>query len=291
MAIRSAGLGLVASAAICQPVLGATLLASDTFSRADNTNMGLTEFGGFAYQEFSGSGGQIITGNVARIHSGKALFDGGSFGNDPALARLSGVGFNLDVSATVTMSATDYSTAWNTPGGRSNSPTIQLRQGMNFSSLTTRGAISLTIFPDATYSIRVTTQSGTFAGDANWQFVDVASLAPIGAPFFLTDSDGDSRLESTEPFTIRAVAVENQFAWYFNGVQIGPTHTLPGAAVTGVDRVAASNFVFGRNRISSANATELDVLWDDLIVETPSPGAMSVVIIAGALSGVGRRRR
>lgn len=290
MFMRSICVFAVATGSACGVAVAAPLIAADTFTRADSTDMGLTEFGGFAYQEFSGTGGQLINGNVARIQSGQAIFDGGAFGNDPALARLSGVGFNLDVSATVTMDASDYNTAWNTPGGRSNSPTIQLRQGMDFASLTTRGAIGLTIFPDATYSIRVTTQSGTFAGDANWQFTDLASLAPIGAPFFLTDADADSRLESNEPFTIRVVAVENQFSWYFNGVQIGPTHILPNAAVAGVDRVAASNFAFGRNRISSANSTELDVLWDNLVVETPVPGTIAPLIAAALFAGRRRHR-
>jgi hypothetical protein len=180
----------------------AVQIAADTFTRANNTVMGATEFGGYAYAEFSGTGGFLNPGDVARIQSNRALFDGGGFGNDPVLARLSGIGFDIDLTATVIMNADNYSPAWNTAAGRSNSPLLLLRQGMDFGSQTTRGTIALTLFPDATYRINVTTQSGTFVGDPNWQFTDLAGTAPIGPAFAIADLDSDGVLESNEPFTI-----------------------------------------------------------------------------------------
>ncbi|MCC6322152.1 MAG: hypothetical protein IT438_12035 [Phycisphaerales bacterium] len=268
---------------------GAALIASDTFTRVNDTGMGATEFGGFAYSEFSGTGGTLTPADVARIQSNRALFDGGSLGNDPALARLAGVGFDVDVSATVTMVADNYSPAWQTAAGRSNSPVLVLRQGMNFNSQTTRGAISLTLFPDATYRVIVTTQSGTFVGDPNWQFADLTGLVPIGPASGLADTDADGVLESSEPFTMRALAVGDQFTWFMNGVQVGPALSLPAAAVVGVDTAAASNVLFGRNRISSANSAELDIAWDNLNIQTPAPGA--AILLASWLMGSACRRR
>jgi hypothetical protein len=69
-----------------------------------------------------------------------------------------------------------------------------------------------------------------------------------------------------------------------NGVQVGPTWTLPATAA------AASNVLFGRNRISSANSTELDIAWDNLNIQTPAPSAGVLLGAWFAVAGARRRR-
>ncbi len=82
-------------------------ILTDTFTRGDGTNLGVTEMGGFAYTEFSASGGVLSSADVASIDGGRARIHGDILDN-PALARLEEVGYDLDVTATVTILADDY---------------------------------------------------------------------------------------------------------------------------------------------------------------------------------------
>jgi hypothetical protein len=243
---------------------------ADTYTRADSTVLGTTEVGGVGYEEFNARGGSLNPGDydVARIEGGRIHFVAPAnavLPTDPAEARLSGIGFDLDVTAEVRFFADDYNA-----DNATNAVIYTFRQGMDpsLASVFTKGSVHLIILPNGTYIIQVVTVSGHLLNGPPFPTILVpVNLAPIGPAFLATDTNLNGILESDEPFTLRGKIVGNVFSWFMNGVQIGDPLILPDDAITGVVPGDASNFIFGRTRTGNVNA--LEVAFDDLCITAP----------------------
>lgn len=262
---KSRVLGIAAAIAIWLSSAGtsqAQIILSDTYTRADNTNLGLTEVGGFAYQEFAHPGGGVSFTDVAKIEGGRLRITGPFFPSDPtdpgSVRLLPGVGFDLDLSVEATILGDNYN-----PNNVANSPGIFFRAIQAVPNGGTTGVVSLILYPTGVYTLRAQTPGG-FVPLANQELIDPAV-------FLATDADGDGILESNEPFTLRAQVIGDTFRWSMNGVEIG-CFLLPEDAITGVNPATANIMAIGRTRIRFPGP-ELEIAYDNLVASVPDPRA------------------
>jgi hypothetical protein len=264
--------------------------AMDTFTRADSTNLGTSEVGGYTWYEraFNGAGGV-----TAPAISGYKLSLGAGRVNHQAI---------LDVSASNVDARVDLQFDLSGTGAPISGAGLMLRKpglDVSYSGIAADGQIIVQVLPTGAFWV-TEEQGSTYAtlysanpwsGDSGYpdvlNFPSPGTLPQYigGLPF---DLDQDGRLGgSEETFQLGAFAVDDQLQVLVNGV------TVLSLGLAGKGHVG-NNYVSVLKNSWATSGTAVNPLYDNISVtaRVPEPAtAMLLGIGTLALAAVGLRRK
>ena len=279
------------------PVMGITI--QDTYSRPDDTDLGVTEVGSVGYTEaYTAADGP---NNVADILSGELRIFGYSStttASTPGLVLLNASGPDATIAADMHFSY---------PNGQVNSSSYNSggflfrRNGASggYSAAANEGMVEVQLNPGATFLIReviststnnapsLITYSNPFTGGgASVDYSAPGSLPAMlgGLPF---DVNQNGILDENEPFRLGASLIGDQLSVSINGQDL---FNLTTTASTGLKSL--SNVGFYKNRLTSGGTRDVaHSMFDNIDVTiVPEPNSLAIFIAAIGIVIVTQRR-
>jgi hypothetical protein len=273
----------------------ALVAVSDSFDRANSTDLGATDVGGVSWTERHTNGGGFS--EAAVIVDGKLRIDGAASigsqppGSNPGQAILQTTFADFDVSVDLSfggLTNPTLSSTYNAAGFMLRKPgTDQGILGTTFGAA--NGQIDAQMYPGGGFLIRqnssgnLTTLYATSPFDSLVTsstlnvFADAGTLPAMigGMPF---DVDQDGVLEDDEPFKLGAVVVGNSLMMKINGVSMVNLTLLASAPATSTSFVALL-----KNRHTSGGTREsFSPLFDNFTIMGAEPPPPPPIIHVGA---------
>ncbi|MFQ5814196.1 MAG: hypothetical protein ACE5I2_13555, partial [Anaerolineae bacterium] len=255
-----------------QPAQSQVVAFQDTYSRDDGAppenSLGTTEAGpGLAvldYREIDAPGTGHSVADIAQVEGGKLVVHGRPGTTNPAFVELDDAGPDLDFEVEVEFLITNVDAS-----AAANNVVFAMRNdgALATPSTSLSGMVDLNLLLDGRFGVR------GFITDLH-SVTTLAEGTVDAAAFATADLDGDGRLETGEPFTLRVILEGDSFSFDFNGsrqISNVDLSSLPDPP-SGADWL-----LFGRNRTWFVS-TEVEIRFDNLrsfgeSTTTPTPTA------------------
>jgi hypothetical protein len=262
-----------------------TTIAADTFTRADGTDLGSTEIGGFTWSERQTN---AVTADIAAISGGELAFT-----LDASVMAI------VDVGASDLIASAKVHFVGSTDGAGTTKAIGMAFRGSNMNAhfvgsenvglisiqLTNSGGLGVydnkAISPDWAYF------ANPFNAGVDAQTYGAAGSLPTAINGASFDANGDGRLGSDESFQLGAFLSGTDLAVQINGQTITTVTLGETAGVTG------NYFAFMRNNWGGAGNSPLGAFDDLTLSNVPEPSmiVLSAAGLLGLLPCAWRRRK
>ena len=262
-----------------------TTIAADTFTRADGTDLGSTEFGGFTWNERQTN---AVTADIAAISGGELAFT-----LDASVMAI------VDVGASDLIASAKVHFVGSTDGAGTTKAIGMAFRGSNMDAhfvgsenvglvsiqITNSGGLGVydnkAISPDWAYF------ANPFNAGVDAQTYGAAGSLPTAINGASFDANGDGRLGSDESFQLGAFLSGTDLAVQINGQTITTVTLGETAGVTG------NYFAFMRNNWGGDGNSPLGAFDDLTLSNVPEPSmiVLSAAGLLGLLPCAWRRRK